>query len=84
MKKLINLMVVLILSTLLYGCNSDPKAGEIWIYENINPFEHKIYRFKVLDVKEGYVKFCPEGKEEKIIITTVHFFKINSRVDTTE
>ena len=84
MKKFTNLIIVLIISTLLYGCDSDPRVGEVWVYENINPFEHKVYMFKVLDVKDGYVKFCPLGREEKTMVATVHWFKLSSRVDTTK
>lgn len=69
------------------GCVSDPKPGDVWLYEHVseekNPFDPNFGRQRlsqtedsVLDVKDGWVKYCIVGGTN-VFYMTIHEFEID-------
>ncbi len=44
--------------------NTNVKSGQVWVYETENPFEEDHYWY-VIEIKEGYVKFCKIRYDEE-------------------
>lgn len=87
MKQLTTIIIVLLL---FYGC-SDPKVGEIWVYQSDgytdNPFDsnHKPFSdtLKILAVKKGYVQYV-NIKTNIVDTYSIRWFKVGShKIKTT-